>query len=210
MPEIKVKTFNCGNCGAPLSVESAYTKSIICPYCDTTNAIEDKGLNPQGKMAKLSEAPSIFAIGRTGAIKGKKFRVLGRLRYGYEDGFWDEWFLAFDDGRMGWVTEEEGECSLFFKELITSPIDINKLRVGTTVSVAGKKVFITEISDAEILGGEGELHYRVRPHTKLVHYEGNAGGKLVSIELWEKELEIHNGEPVSYSNITVNKEENPY
>lgn len=211
MPEIKSRSMNCGSCGAPLEIKSAYTKSVICPYCDTTNVIEDRGLNPEGKMAKLSEGFSIFSIGRTGKLKGRNFEVLGRLRYGYDEGYWDEWFLQFNDGQAGWVTEEEGECSIFTKDLITNPIEnVNSLRVGQFVNVEGKKVFVTEIADCTILGGEGELHYKVIPGKELVHIEGNAGGKLVSIEIWPREIEVHNGEPILYKQIEMDKEEDPY
>jgi len=211
MAEIKIRRKNCGSCGAPLEIKSAFTKSIICPYCDTTNIIEEKGVNPQGKMAKISEAFSIFNIGRTGKIKNQKFEVLGRLRYGYDEGYWDEWFLQFDNGEAKWLTEEEGECSIFQKELITKPIEnIDSLRVGQFVDVEGKRVFITEITDCKILGGEGELHYNVVPGKELVHYEGNAGGKLVSLEIWPREIEVHSGEPISYKDIQMDKEEDPY
>lgn len=211
MADIKTRKINCGSCGAPLEIKSAFTKSIVCEYCETTNVIDDQGVNPTGKMAKLSEAPSIFSIGRTGTIKGKKFEVLGRLRYGYDEGFWDEWFLEFQDGHAEWVTEEEGECSIFKKELITQPIEnIDSLRVGQFVQVEGKRVFLTEISDATIMGGEGELYYRVIPGKEVVCMEGNAGGQLVSIEMWPRELEVHVGEPILYKDIKIDPEEDPY
>jgi LSD1 subclass zinc finger protein len=211
MAEIEVKRINCGSCGAPLELRSAFTKSIVCQFCETTNLVDDKGINPTGKMAKISQARSIFAIGRTGTLKERKFEVLGRLRYGYDEGFWDEWFLQFDDGQCGWVTEEEGEISLFNKDLLTSPIEnIDKLRVGQYVQVEDKKVFLTEISECSILGGEGELHYRVTPGKPLLHLEGNADGKLVSIEVWPKEIEIHNGIPILYRDVVMDKVEDPY
>lgn len=211
MPEIKVKQTNCANCGAPMELKSAFTKSIVCPYCDSTNVFEDEEVNVSGKMAKLSKARSIFSIGRTGTMKGRKFEVLGRLRYGYEDGFWDEWFLQFEDGQCGWVTEEEGEMSMFHKDLLESPIEnLDNVRVGQFLQVEDKKVFITEIDDVKVMGGEGELHYRVVPGKELLHVEGNAGGKLVSIEVWPREIELHVGGPVLYKDVQMEQEENPY
>ena len=123
-----------------------------------------RGVDPTGKMAKLADTRSIFAIGRTGTMKGKKFEVLGRLRYGYDEGFWDEWFVQFEDGHCEWLTEEEGELSSFQKELLTRPIEnIDSLRVGQMVDVEGKRVFLTEMTDASILGGEGELQLPGNP-----------------------------------------------
>ena len=203
MAKIEIRRINCASCGAPLEIKSAFTKTVVCPFCDTTNVITDKGIDPSGKMAKLSQARSIFSIGRRGKLRGKDFEVLGRLRYGYEDGFWDEWFLHFEDGKCGWITEEEGEMSLFFKDLLTSPIDFDNIRVGKIIPIEDKKVFITEISECEIMGGEGELHYRVVPGKRLTHYEGNASGKLVSIEVWPNEIEVHTGEPIDYNEIEM-------
>ncbi len=211
MSQMQLKQINCGSCGAPMEVKSAFTKSVVCPYCDTSNIIEDQGVDPTGKMAKLADSRSIFAIGRTGTMRGKKFEVLGRLRYGYDEGFWDEWFLQFDDGHCEWVTEEEGELSSFQKELLTQPIEnIDRLRVGQMVDIEGKRVFITELTDATILGGEGELHYRVIPGKELLHMEGNAGGKLISLEVWPREIEVHTGGPILYKEVIMNKEESPY
>lgn len=212
MSRIETRKMNCPACGAPILIESAFTRSVVCPYCDTTSFLEDKGLDPGGKMAKLSQAPSIFALGCRGSIAGRPFKVLGRLRYGYEDGFWDEWFVQFDDGQAGWITEEEGECAIFFKELLTSRIaGVDNLRAGRTIRVNDLPVFVTEICEAEIAGGEGELHYRIIPHTPVRHIEGNAGGQLVSIEIWPREIEVHRGHPLDYQKIKMEKgEEQPY
>jgi len=208
MAKIETRQINCGSCGAPIELKSAFTKSIVCPFCDTTNIITDMGVDPTGRMAKIAEAPSVFKIGRTGTLKGRKFEVLGRLRYGYDEGFWDEWFLQFEDGQCGWVTEEEGEMSLFFKELLTEPIeDLENIRVGKTVKVQNKNVFVTEITDAVIKGGEGELHYPVVTGKTVTHYEGNSSGKLVSIELWPKELEVHTGEPILYKDLNFDEKD---
>ncbi|MDQ7823969.1 MAG: DUF4178 domain-containing protein [Candidatus Eremiobacteraeota bacterium] len=207
MRKIEARHLNCPSCGAPITVETAYAKTVVCPYCDSTNLIEDKGLSPAGKMAKISRAPSIFSVGRSGAIEGKRFRILGRLRYDYEDGFWDEWYLKYEDGKAGWISEEEGECTLFFKEAVTGEIDLGSIRVGQKVMVNGRQVFITEIQDATLAGGEGELNYRAVPGTAVTHYEGNASGTLISIEVWPRELEVHAGHPVSYESIHMDETE---
>jgi hypothetical protein len=202
MSNIEVKTVNCGSCGAPLEVRSAFTRSVICPFCDSTNMLDDKSVDVSGKMAKISKARSVFSIGRTGTMNGIRFEVLGRLRYGYEDGYWDEWFLQFEDGKCSWITEEEGELTIFSKNLLTTPVEnIDRIRVGQFIQVGDKKIFVTEITDCTIEGGEGELHYRVIPGKEVLHLEGNAAGSLVSIEVWPREIELHIGEPMQYKEI---------
>jgi hypothetical protein len=201
--KIEGRQLDCPACGAPLTVESAFTRTVVCTFCGQGLSLDDKGLNPTGRMARLSQAPSIFSIGRTGKVKGRKFKVLGRLRYDYEDGYWDEWFLKFEDGQAGWVTEEEGECALFFKELITAPMELDAVRVGKSIFINNRPVFITEVQEASLAGGEGELNYRMVPGTSVRHIEGNASGTLVSVEVWPKEIEIHAGHPLEYNQISM-------
>lgn len=205
MAGIETRQMSCPSCGAPLTLESAFTKTVVCSYCDQVSYLENTGLNPGGKMAKISEAPSIFSLRREGKIKGRKFRVLGRLRYDYDDGYWDEWYVRFDDGKAGWITEEEGECSLFFKEALTDAIDLDMARVGKKIMVNTRPVFITEIQNAVLAGGEGELQYRIVPGTEVKHIEGNSSGTLVSVEIWPGEIEVHAGHPVEYDQIEMEK-----
>ncbi|HMA37173.1 MAG TPA: DUF4178 domain-containing protein, partial [Chloroflexia bacterium] len=103
------RALNCPNCGGPIQVENAYTTLVVCPFCGSSLYIHDTGVDITGKTAKLAQYPSRLAIGATGQIQGRAFRALGRIRYQYAGGFWDEWNLQFADGQIGWVEEDEGE-----------------------------------------------------------------------------------------------------
>ncbi|MEQ8221926.1 MAG: DUF4178 domain-containing protein [Candidatus Eremiobacterota bacterium] len=204
--EMQIRELDCPACGGVLKLTSVYVRSTVCPYCDQTLYIEDFGLSVAGKYPKLADYPSRFAIGVKGKIKGKNFEVVGRVRYRGEDCFWDEWYLTFEDGKPGWLTEEEGECALFNKEKIkTSVPDTSQLKVGKTVDINNYKIFVTETGEVSIEGGEGQLFFVVKPGTELIHIDGNAGGKLVSIEFYEKEIEFHTGESLEYEDIVINR-----
>ena len=200
---IETLTLNCPSCGGTLHIEHAYTKTVVCSYCDTVSGVRDKTLNPTGKMANLSEAPSIFKVGVRGSLKGSHFEVLGRLRYSYDSGFWDEWYLKFANGKAGWLTEEEGECTLFYKAPILGETDVENVRVARKSLVNGTSVFITEIQSASISGGEGQLNYAIVPGAKVDHIEGTANGELYSVEVWDNELEIHKGHAIDYNDISI-------
>ena len=204
--EMQVREMDCPSCGGSLKLTSVYVRTTICPYCDQTLHIDDFGLSVAGKQPKLADYPTRFALGRKGKIKGKNFEVVGRVRYRGEDCFWDEWYLTFEDGKPGWLTEEEGECALFNKEKIkTSVPDRSQLKVGKTVDINNYKIFVTETGEVSIEGGEGQLFFVVKPGTELIHIDGNAGGKLVSIEFYEKEIEFHTGESLEYEDIVINR-----
>jgi len=94
------RSLTCPSCGGPITVESAYTTLVVCPYCGSSLNIHDTGVDITGRTAKLAQYPSRLSIGAGGQIRGRPFRALGRVRYQYDDGFWDEWFLQFGDGQV--------------------------------------------------------------------------------------------------------------
>ncbi len=71
-----------------------------------------KGVNLEslGKVAELLPTSSPFRVGMTGRPrKGfRPFRIAGRIQLSTGTGTWDEWYIAFDDGRYGWIAEAQG------------------------------------------------------------------------------------------------------
>jgi DNA-directed RNA polymerase subunit RPC12/RpoP len=200
---MSTQSYNCPGCGAPLAIEHRFSKTVVCQYCNQTSFITPKGLDPTGSVATLADFPSIFAIGKQGSIKGRPFRVSGRIRYSYEDGHWDEWFLALDGGKkFVWLEEDEGQFTLYEKQAITTPIPTyEEIFVGKSFLVNNLSVFVTEKNKASLAGGQGELNFRFCPGDSLQYVDGNAAGKLVSIEITPEELNLSMGESVEEEEI---------
>jgi hypothetical protein len=158
--------------------------------------VSDDGFDATGKHPKLAEFPSVFQVGTKGTILGKPFTAMGRLRYNYPGGHFDEWFLEYDGG-TAWLTEDEGTLSLFteVEEAVEFP-DITGVRAGQNVMIGGKKVMVKEKGNAEVAGAEGELYYYAEPGTKVVYMDGVSDGKKVSIEATEDEIEMFIGRPL--------------
>ena len=195
--------YNCPSCGAPLEVENRFSKVVICQYCGQTCNVSPEGLDPSGEKTQLADFESVFAIGKTGSLAGDKFKTLGRLRYKYEDGFWDEWFLAFDSGKKIWLQEDEGEFTAFEKETLTSPVPpYDQIGVGSMLDVNGKPVFVTEKNAAVIAGGVGELYFRVVPGMAVKCFDGNCEGQLVSVEFTPEEINFSVGREISLDEIS--------
>jgi hypothetical protein len=194
----------CPSCGGPLQVEHRFVRMVACPYCDTTSEITDDGLDPTGKTAKLAPLPTRFRVGQQGTFKGRSFRILGRVRYEYDEGVWDEWYLAFDDGDAGWLEEEDGETTLSRREsLRTVPPPFEEARVGTRFDVNGYPFFVTERCRARIAGAEGQLFYRAVPGRPASFVEGNIGGRSAYLEYGEDAIEFGVAEPVSREELRL-------
>lgn len=200
---MSVQEYKCPACGAPLTIANRFSKTVVCGYCGQTSFITPAGLDPAGKKAELAEFPSIFSIGKRGKLAGRPFVTLGRLRYTYEDGFWDEWFLSCDEGRaFVWLQEDEGDFTAFEKLAITSEISsFEQIKVGSKVAVNDLSIFVTEKGCAKISGGEGELNFRFTPGEDVNYVDGNAGGKLVSVEFTPEEINLSMGQSVDIDQI---------
>ncbi|HQP49641.1 MAG TPA: DUF4178 domain-containing protein [Spirochaetota bacterium] len=197
-------SYNCTSCGAPIEVKNRFSKVIVCPYCDTHHKVNVDGLDPSGKHPKLAEFPSIFHVGCRGTILGKPFSALGRLRYKYSGGFFDEWFVDYD-GEPAWFAEDEGTFTLFTEmiEAVDLPENIDALKPGQNILVGDKKVMIKEKGAATIEGGEGELMHYIEPGTPVKYIDGIWSGKKTSIEFSEDELELFIGQPLMKRDIVV-------
>jgi hypothetical protein len=98
----------CPNCGAPVEFASAASASAVCGFCRSTLVRDGEALQRIGVSAELFDDHSPLQLGAAGSYKGLAFTLVGRLQYGYEGGTWNEWHALFDNGRSGWLSEDNG------------------------------------------------------------------------------------------------------
>jgi hypothetical protein len=198
---MSVSNYSCPACGAPLEVENRFSRTVICQYCGQTSFITPTGLDPTGQKAELADFESIFSVGRTGKLRGEPFKTLGRLRFKYDEGFWDEWFLKLGAKNV-WLQEDEGLFTAFSKQTITTAIPpFADVRVGSSVPVNTYQVFVVEKNEAVIAGGEGELYFKVNPGEAVNYVDGNAAGQVVSIEYLSDEINLSIGSDIDLHEI---------
>jgi hypothetical protein len=131
--------------------------------------------------------------------------VLGRIRYGYDGGFWEEWQIAWDDGAPpDWLEEDEGYWTVYRRERIKGAVpSYNEVRVGSTVKVNQYSVYVTEKRTAKVVGSEGQFS-SVFPLTGTFGYfQGGADDKTVSINYWEDEIELSTGDELEHHELKI-------
>lgn len=70
------------------------------------------------------EASTVLELGARGKLRGAPFVLAGRTCVRSEaGGLWNEWTLAFDDGRQGFLAEALGAFTLFFERPMAPPYD---------------------------------------------------------------------------------------
>jgi len=90
----------CPQCGAPVPVRGGGLPYAVCAYCQTVIARD--GMAEIGTAASLPEDVSPIQLGTGGVVDGARFSVVGRVRWGWADGAWNEWLLQTSDGQALW------------------------------------------------------------------------------------------------------------
>jgi hypothetical protein len=201
-----VREFECPSCGGRIRRENPAAKSLGCPYCGQTSHLYDDKLDAKGQQHLLIDYGSMLHVGLTASLNGRRFRVLGRLRIAYEDGFWDEWYVYFlDTNTEGWIQEDDGEFVAFEPIEELDKISYHDTKVGNFMRFNSMyhTVFITSKSKAQVEGGEGELPFRIIPGEPADFIEGIQDGKVVSIEILPEETHLYVGAPFKLDELAL-------
>ena len=153
------KKFSCPSCGAEVVFKSNVSVFGVCTFCRSTLVRHDVNLETLGKMAELPADMSPIQLGVRGQFEKKSFEIAGRVKVGWEQGNWNEWFAFFDDGREGWLAEAQGQYMMSFAESRLEGVPKREaIRVGQSISLfKGRRFEIDDIKEAICIGSEGEL-----------------------------------------------------
>lgn len=153
---------NCPACGAPVELKSAAAVMTVCSFCKSTLLRDGETLSDIGKMSAVLEDYARVQIGTTGRYKGKAFTVVGRIQLRYDAGFWNEWYVLFDDGTDGWLAEASGQVTMTVSAgSRADAVAFEALRPGQQYEVGGKAFTLSDVREADCTGGQGELPFRV-------------------------------------------------
>lgn len=200
-----MQSFVCQSCSAPIQVENQFIRSVTCEFCGNSYVVSgSSGLESAGKGNNLADYPSRLKVGMSGTLQGHPFHILGRVRYRYDEGFWDEWQIQWEDGSPpDWLEEDEGFWILYKRERVKAAVPpYEKVSVGSTIKVNRHQVFITEKRRARVLGSEGQFSSVMPLQGEFGYYQGAADDKSISITLWEDEIELSVGQDVEFHEVT--------
>ncbi len=159
---------NCPSCGAPVDVYSATTITVVCPYCQSQLIYHDHHLHDTGRDSALLEDFSPLHLGVQGRFMDKSFTLIGRLQVQYDAGIWNEWYIAFDDGSFGWLSEVGDLYTLVQScEISTSSIPEFDRVIAGVDTLRWSKIFVASDKRHIQLArahAEGELPFELPEH----------------------------------------------
>ncbi len=196
----------CPSCGAELEPDSRFAHMVVCAYCESAVVLDEKAARVSGKMAVLARTPGPFFVGGTGKLMDRAFRVLGRVRYGYTKGYWDEWYLAFDDGSTAWVGEDGADFTLETGgEEEDVPVAFDAASPGDDITIGETTYRIGEKETAACEGGEGQLPFAILSGEK-VPFLDLAGAESVATVEYDtagQSCRIFRGRPLDLDEVSM-------
>ena len=203
------QSVSCPSCGATHDVLNPGVITVVCEYCGNAVYWDEEKIRSAGKQSVLPEGFSRLYRGATGSLDHRRFIVMGRVRYSFGKGFWDEWFLEFNDGSIGWLTEDNHELAL---QTRTSPGRIpaaESLHPGKSFNIRkDTTVVVREVGEAECIGVEGDLPIAVTTgETYKFADAGTPDGRFVfGIEYDADPPTVFIGKWLKYGDLTLDDE----
>lgn len=198
---------NCPSCGAEITFHSSISIYLACAFCGTTVVRHDLDLEVMGKVALLDESWSPIQIGVTGSYFELRFSVIGRIRRKWADGSWNEWFLLFSDGSLGWLADAQG---FYFvsrpvandelrMEIGRKPLDSTNpanLIVGSNVVIGDINYSVVDRKEATITFCEGELPFPAPIGVSSLSIDlGTSTNLFATLEFWPNNDSVSNRTP---------------
>ena len=149
---------NCSGCGAEVKFKSKASVLSVCSFCRSILVRHDFELENLGKMAQLLEDSSPLQIYTKGQFEGISFEIIGRRRVGWSEGFWNEWYLQFANGKDGWLSDAQGFYAVSFQNFTQERLpNKDKLVVGDSILIDDETFTVDDIRQVNCAGSEGEL-----------------------------------------------------
>lgn len=197
---------NCPSCGAELEVDDRFAHLVVCESCDSSVILDARALRVAGKMATLAPPRGVFYLGATGSLGKREFRVLGRVRYGYGSGYWDEWFLSLDDGTVSWISEDEDEMVLeSCTQHPSPPFAYDHLAPGERIVLGGQPFTVTERDVATCEGGAGQLPFMVVPGEQVPFADLTGQDLAGTIEFDDDGVKVFVGKVISPEAVRLDR-----
>jgi hypothetical protein len=200
---------HCPNCGADLNVHNPGIMMVACEHCSNLVYFSEQQLDVAGRAAHLAEGFTRLYRGALGTLAGRRFRVLGRLRYAFARGFWDEWYIEFDAGEAAWITEDNHELSLEQEVQGTEVVPFEALTPGQSLPAGRPAEFIIEeVGEAECIGAEGQLPLAVQLGEKYRFADGSSpdGRRCLGLEYDKQPPTVFHGRWLDAAELRLDDE----
>lgn len=161
--------------------------TAVCEYCGSTIVRTDVDLRLVGRVSAIVDNGSPIVLGSRGRHRGIPFEVAGRLQIVYARGAWNEWFLTFADGTIGWLADALGQFAIVRPrdaKIVAGRVPPHShVRVGAALTIDGVALVVVDRRAADYRGSEGILPFVAEPGVRFFSVDlRGPGGEFVSLD----------------------------
>lgn len=179
----------------------------VCSYCRSTLVRDGETLRRIGQSAELFDDHSPLQLGVTGRYQGEGFALVGRLQMAYDGGVWNEWHALFDNGRSGWLSEDNGAYVLGFDAATSGqPIafDWTQSQPGQSAVIDGRAWSVASVVTASVKAAQGELAFLPDLKRRLTVVElRNPLGEVLTLDTHDDPPKRFVGRAVELSQLAL-------
>ena len=214
---------NCPKCGKPVVFYGDFAMSSICTGCGTIVRRPGRDETIAGgaaeQLAKWPEPPQIgdlpqgdspLEFGMKGHYQGHDFQIRGVVRLQHDaGGFWDEWYLLFDDGRWGWLAEVQQRLFLTFSIDLKGAAKIpafNEIawNSGSCLRAGDPPMKVAEKGNGRPVAARGEIPYDLEPQTDYRYADlSGPGGRFATIDYGDATPAVYYGKEVHLADLNL-------
>ncbi len=156
---------NCPNCGALIGTGEPGLPVVTCGFCHSLLSKAGDQLSKVGEAGRVPFDVSPIQIGTRLSVGGVRGEIVGRERWAYDGGFWNEWLLQFPNGEAFWVAEESGSY-MVMKEVEATTEEAASLErayqkgreaMGEQIWIDGTPHFLADTKTVRCIAVEGSL-----------------------------------------------------
>ena len=160
---------NCPNCGALIGTGEPGLPVVTCGFCHSLLSKAGDALSKVGEAGQVPFDVSPIQLGTRLSVGDARGEIVGRERWAYDGGFWNEWLLQFPGGEAFWVAEETGKY-MIMKQIEPSAEDVANIEaaqrkanggMGQRVWIDGTPHFVSDIKRVRCVAVEGSLPHIV-------------------------------------------------
>jgi len=188
---------NCPNCGAVIGTGVSGLPVVVCGFCNSLLGKAGDALSKVGEAGRVPFDVSPLQIGTRLTVDGVRGEIVGRERWAYEDGFWNEWLLQFPDGASRWVAEESG-LYMIMEEFEGEPEEIavleridmaDRSNMGERVRFDNTLYTVSDMKTVRCVAVEGSLPHEIGADQPRKSIDFRTSDKRAIT--WQKDEEGH-------------------
>jgi hypothetical protein len=194
----------CPNCGAKITFQWSSSVQTVCEYCKSILVRTDVDLKKVGEVADLPPDSSPIQLNTEGVYKNKAFVVTGRILYEYDQGGWNEWHVAMNDGTSAWLSDAQEEYAISFAVGGQKLPAESELQVGQQFNWNGGPYSLSVITNAHYRGVQGELPFEYWDKTDVLFADfRSASRKFATLDYSDEEPALYLGEFVEFEDLKM-------